>query len=175
MGKVGRPPTRSREPVLIAIYRLIGNELLNHQHGRWRHLRRSDLEAFLQNRGVTLSGSRSVLQACRRLIERHKLGFRFQLNDTNLTQINIFTAEELRREYNIAKNCLKHNRDRYPHLCEVADQLEWLIKREKGQADSMIAKQPKQGRGRPPLGNQGLQKKRIRMRNYVTSQMLGKV
>jgi hypothetical protein len=175
MGKVGRPPTRSREPVLIAIYRLIGNELLNHQHGRWRHLRRSDLEAFLQNRGETLSGGKSVLRACRRLIERHKLGFRFRLNDTNLTQINIFTAEELRREYNIAKNSIRYHRETYPHLCEVADQLEWLIRRETSHADSIIAKQPKQGRGRPPLGNQGLKKKRIRIRNYVTSQMLGKV
>lgn len=169
MTKVGRPRTRSLEPVLMQIYALVKNDLVNYQRSQRSHLIKSDLENWMAKEGGSLRGEKNISRACDRImLKRKKITFIIQPEENQ--RIDILNGQALRKYFNEAVRC-RNDKKGYPHLAQYADHIDAQVEIEKTES----LRQLKRPRGRPKLIAKGQIKKRTRTKTQYPASWYGSV
>jgi len=169
MGKVGRPRTRSLEPVLMQVYALVKNDLVNYQRSQRSHLIKSDLEDWMVKEGVSLRGEKNVSRACVRIMLKRKK-ITFIIRPDGNQRIDILNGRALQKYFNEAVRC-RNDKIGYPHLAQYADHIDAQVELERTES----LRQLKRPRGRPKLIAKGQIKKRTRTKTQYPASWCGNV
>lgn len=167
MAKVGRPRTRSLEPVLMQIYGLVKNDLVNYQHVRRAVSIKNDLVDWMTKEGVSLQGEKNISRACDRIMLKQKK-ITFIIRPDGSQRIDILNGRALRKYFNEAVRC-RNDLMGYPHLAQYADHIDECIDLEKKKSDRLL----KRSRGRPKLIVEGQTKKRTRTKTQYPASWTG--